>query len=375
MDTASKTPLLDQVNTPQDLRRLPEKSLHQLADELRRETIDAVAVTGGHLGAGPGRRRADRGAAPRVRYAARPADLGRRPPGLPAQDPDRPARPHPHPAPGRRAVRLHQARGERIRRLRRGAFLDLDLGGSRHGGRPRPRRRHAQRRVRDRRRRHERRHGLRGHEQCRRAQRAADRHPQRQRHVDRPAGRRAIDVSGQDLLERHLPALARHRQAACQAAAEILGAPRRARRGDDAHLLDGRHAVRGARLLLRRADRRPRSQRAAARPGQRARRAAGPDPGARGDEEGERLPAGRGLRRQVSRRQPLQCDHRRAGQTQAERAELHAHLRRKPGRRGEEGRQDRCHHGGDAVRDGPRPFRAASFPSAPSMSASPSSTA
>jgi 1-deoxy-D-xylulose-5-phosphate synthase len=54
MDTASKTPLLDQVKTPEDLRRLPEKSLRQLADELRQETIDAVAVTGGHLGAGLG---------------------------------------------------------------------------------------------------------------------------------------------------------------------------------------------------------------------------------------------------------------------------------------------------------------------------------
>ncbi|HJZ42446.1 MAG TPA: 1-deoxy-D-xylulose-5-phosphate synthase [Hyphomicrobiaceae bacterium] len=54
MDTPSKTPLLDQVRIPEDLRRLPEKSLRQLADELRRETIDAVAVTGGHLGAGLG---------------------------------------------------------------------------------------------------------------------------------------------------------------------------------------------------------------------------------------------------------------------------------------------------------------------------------
>ncbi|HVY59458.1 MAG TPA: 1-deoxy-D-xylulose-5-phosphate synthase [Xanthobacteraceae bacterium] len=50
----SKTPLLDLVKTPTDLRRLEEHQLHQLADELRRETIDAVAVTGGHLGAGLG---------------------------------------------------------------------------------------------------------------------------------------------------------------------------------------------------------------------------------------------------------------------------------------------------------------------------------
>jgi 1-deoxy-D-xylulose-5-phosphate synthase len=50
----SETPLLDQVNTPQDLRKLDQGSLRQLADELRAETINAVAVTGGHLGAGLG---------------------------------------------------------------------------------------------------------------------------------------------------------------------------------------------------------------------------------------------------------------------------------------------------------------------------------
>jgi 1-deoxy-D-xylulose-5-phosphate synthase len=50
----SKTPLLDLVNTPSDLRKLEEGQLRQLADELRQETIDAVAVTGGHLGAGLG---------------------------------------------------------------------------------------------------------------------------------------------------------------------------------------------------------------------------------------------------------------------------------------------------------------------------------
>jgi len=51
---SSKTPLLDQIKTPQDLRRLEPSQLRQIADELRRETIDAVAVTGGHLGAGLG---------------------------------------------------------------------------------------------------------------------------------------------------------------------------------------------------------------------------------------------------------------------------------------------------------------------------------
>jgi 1-deoxy-D-xylulose-5-phosphate synthase len=47
-------PLLDQVRTPDDLRKLDAAQLPQLAAELRQETIDAVAVTGGHLGAGLG---------------------------------------------------------------------------------------------------------------------------------------------------------------------------------------------------------------------------------------------------------------------------------------------------------------------------------
>ncbi len=50
----SKTPLLDKIKTPEDLRRLPVADLPQVADELRQETIDAVSVTGGHLGAGLG---------------------------------------------------------------------------------------------------------------------------------------------------------------------------------------------------------------------------------------------------------------------------------------------------------------------------------
>ncbi|MBU3730823.1 MAG: 1-deoxy-D-xylulose-5-phosphate synthase [Beijerinckiaceae bacterium] len=52
--TRPSTPLLDQVPTPEELRRLPEASLKQLAEELRAEMIDAVSVTGGHLGAGLG---------------------------------------------------------------------------------------------------------------------------------------------------------------------------------------------------------------------------------------------------------------------------------------------------------------------------------
>src|SRR5918997_119586 len=50
----SVTPLLDTLGSPSDLRCLPEGRLAQVAEELRAETIAAVSVTGGHLGAGLG---------------------------------------------------------------------------------------------------------------------------------------------------------------------------------------------------------------------------------------------------------------------------------------------------------------------------------
>src|SRR5258708_14858021 len=50
----SKTPLLDQIAFPSDLRGLEYSQLRQAADELRTELVDAVSVTGGHRGAGLG---------------------------------------------------------------------------------------------------------------------------------------------------------------------------------------------------------------------------------------------------------------------------------------------------------------------------------
>src|ERR1700752_1998260 len=50
----SRTTILDSIQTPADLRRVNENDLQKVADELRSETISAVAVTGGHLGAGLG---------------------------------------------------------------------------------------------------------------------------------------------------------------------------------------------------------------------------------------------------------------------------------------------------------------------------------
>jgi 1-deoxy-D-xylulose-5-phosphate synthase len=51
---SNRTPLLDRIEVPADLRLLPESDLKQVADELRAELIDAVSITGGHFGAGLG---------------------------------------------------------------------------------------------------------------------------------------------------------------------------------------------------------------------------------------------------------------------------------------------------------------------------------
>ena len=45
---------LDNINFPSDLRKIPEKDLQKVSDEVRKEMISAVSETGGHLGAGLG---------------------------------------------------------------------------------------------------------------------------------------------------------------------------------------------------------------------------------------------------------------------------------------------------------------------------------
>lgn len=54
MSETPKTPILDRVQLPSDLKALTDRELRKLADELRAETVSAVSVTGGHLGAGLG---------------------------------------------------------------------------------------------------------------------------------------------------------------------------------------------------------------------------------------------------------------------------------------------------------------------------------
>ena len=46
--------LLDKINFPSDLRKIDKKNLKQVSEELRKELIDVVSETGGHLGAGLG---------------------------------------------------------------------------------------------------------------------------------------------------------------------------------------------------------------------------------------------------------------------------------------------------------------------------------
>ncbi len=54
MENIHETPILDKIKFPVDTRHLSQEELHQLADELRRDTVRNVSITGGHLGASLG---------------------------------------------------------------------------------------------------------------------------------------------------------------------------------------------------------------------------------------------------------------------------------------------------------------------------------
>ena len=269
---------------------------------------------------------------------------------------------------------FHQARRERIRSLRRRPLVHLDLGGARHGGRARLRRRSAQRRRGHRRRVHVRGHGLRGHEQRRRDGLAADRGAQRQRHVDRPAGRRAFGLPVAAALGQDLPGPARKRQAdrPQDAARDLRTRPPGGR--TDQRLLHRRNVVRATRLLLRRPDRRAQFRPPAADPREREGVRTRSDPGACRHAQGEGLRPGRSGPRQAARGQRLRRRERDPVQTQDERPGLHQGVRRQPGPRGAQGRSDRRGHGRHAGRHRARQLRQRVPRRASSTSASPSST-
>ena len=173
------------------MRSFDAKELRQLSDEVRRAMIDAVSKTGGHLGAGLGV----------VELTVAIHHVFNTPDDVLIWDVGHQAYPH----------KILTGRRDRIHTLRQGGGLsgftkraesEYDPFGAAHsstsisaglgfavsrdlaGKARQPRHR------RYRRRRHERGHGLRGHEQRRRDEFQADRHPERQRHVDRAAGRR-----------------------------------------------------------------------------------------------------------------------------------------------------------------------------------------
>ena len=137
---------------------------------------------------------------------------------------------------------------------------------------------------------------------------------------------------------------------------------------------DRRHALRGARLLLHRPDRRPLDEPAPAgaarRPGAGDR--AGADP--LRDGQGQGLRPGGEVRRQVPRRREVRRGVGRAGEVEAGRAELHLGLRQGAGARGRGRSADRRHHRRDAGRHRREPHGRRGSRRAPSTSASPSST-
>ncbi len=160
VNNVSTTPVLDRVKIPADLRRLPESDLRALAEDVRRATIDAVSVTGGHLGSGLGV----------VELTVALHYVFDTPKDRIIWDVGHQAYPH----------KILTGRRDRISTLRQGGglsgftkraeseydpfgaapFLDLDFGRPRHGGGARPFGRRQQCHRGDRRRLDFRRHGL-----------------------------------------------------------------------------------------------------------------------------------------------------------------------------------------------------------------------
>ena len=127
-------PLLRSVNLPADLRAQPENRLGEVCAELREYPDSQRRHARRSLRRRTRHRRTHGGAALRVQHAGRPAGLGRRSPGLPAQGAHRPSRPARHHQAERRSRAVSVARRKRVRHLRRGSLEHFDQRGARHGG-------------------------------------------------------------------------------------------------------------------------------------------------------------------------------------------------------------------------------------------------
>ena len=195
------TRILDRIDGPTDLHGLSDDELQQVAQEVRELLIDTVGEIGGHFGANLGACEIAVALHSLLDSPKRQDPLGRRPPGLPAQDPHRPPRPDRDDPQVRRPRAVLLDLRVRARHHGRGPRLDLDrlCRRAQGGDAPRQRRERPGRRG-DRRRRHDGRRRLRGDPPGRRPRHADGRRAQRQRHVDLAQRRRALA-----LLQPHAP--------------------------------------------------------------------------------------------------------------------------------------------------------------------------
>ena len=354
---SSPTPLLDTIKSPEDLRRLPEDSLRQVADELRAETISAVAVTGGHLGAGLGV----------VELTVALHYVFDTPGDRLVWDVGHQAYPH----------KILTNRRDRIRTLRQGGGLsgftkraesEFDPFGAAHSStsisaglgmavaRDLTGRNHNVIAVIG--------DGAMSAGMAYEAMNNAGAIDSRlivilndnNMSIAPPVGALSAYlarlVSGQTYqsvrhsmhqLATHLPPFLEQR---AKADGGICPRPG-----------DRRNVVRGTRVLLCRPDRR--AQHGAPDPGaeERPRQRNRADPGACRHREGQGLRAGGGVRRPLSRRGQIRRRHRQAGQGQVQRPLLHQGVRREPGQGSRQGPAHRGDHRRDAVRHRRRHFR------------------
>ncbi len=373
--TQSKTPLLDTITTPADLRRLPEKDLRQVADELRQEMVDAVSITGGHLGAGLGV----------VELTVALHYVFDTPADRLIWDVGHQAYPH----------KILTGRRDRIRTLRqpgglsgftRRAESEYDPFGAAHSstsisaglGMAVARDLKGEKNdvicvIGD---------GAMSAGMAYEAMNNAGSMDARlivilndnDMSIAPPVGAMSAYLS-RLISSRSLPLAAPLRQDDDREVPAPVQEGRAAGRGIRPRHGHRRHHVRGAGLLLRRPHRRTQPRPPAAGAQERApvgRARPGADP--RRDPEGPRLPAGRAGRGQVPRRRQVRRGDRRAGQVGRQRAGLYQGVRQGPDRGSRARPAHRRHHRRHAVGHRPRPVRGSGSRTAASTSASPSST-
>ena len=189
------TSLLSRIDRPQDLHALSEEELQAVAQEVRELLIDTVGEIGGHFGANLGTCEIAVAVHSLIDSPKRQGAVGRRASGVPAQDPDRPARPAADDPPVRRPRPVLRALRVRARHHGRGPRVDVDRLRGRHQGSDAARRRGGRQGRRGHRRRlDDRWRGVRGGLAGRRARHADRCHLERQRHVDLAQRRRVVAV-------------------------------------------------------------------------------------------------------------------------------------------------------------------------------------